>query len=445
VTLHSVDGSDPLTVVVMARLQPKISGGVEQAITGMVAGLGGLTDGDERYIVVTDPAAPQWLDQFVGCNTRVIVAPEPVWKSTARCVLRPTLPAIAKILAHGNHVRSKFAIPTWNVATYDPFVESLKGHVVHFPYQWLHYTTAPSLFSPYDIQHVHYPQFFDANTLRQRENMYPRWCDASTLIEVQSHAAKADLAANLGVPSDKIAVIPRSAPTEFAAKIRPATLAFVEQYYALPQPFILFPAQTWPHKNHLRLFDALAILRDRYGLRLPLVCTGHRNNYYQALKDRLAHLGLTDTVYFLGHIPTDHLRALYHLAESVVFPTLFEGGGFPLLEAFAECRSLACSNLPVLMEQAGDAAAYFDPQSAEEMASVLLQLHVNPTIREQLCKRGTERLAEHSWTAVARQYRAIYRSIGGFPLTAEDRSLIHAAVEAHVPPKGDVLYAGTEE
>ncbi len=415
------------TIVIMARLQPEVNGGVEQAVAGTIAGLGCLTDGDEQYIVVTDPAAPNWLDSYVGPNTRVVVAPESQWRIQARRLIRPILPAAQAAYGLVRQARSRATTPPWIVASYDPFVEALQAHVVHFPYQWLHLTSAPSVFNPQDVQHIHHPEFFDKRTKAFRQHMYALWLNTCTEVEVPSYASKDDLVRYLDVPTEKIMVVPKASPTELAPPLDAYTLSSIRQNYDLPKFFVLFPAQTWPHKNHIRLFEALAFLRDEHNLCLPLVCTGYQNNFWPTLKAKLQELQLTQQVRFLGFIPSNHVCALYHLAEFTVFPTLFEGGGFPLLEAFRERSPIACSHIPVLVEQAGNAAAFFDPASIEDIARALLQLHNDSVMRDQLCERGIVRLRQYSWDHTARTYRALYRRLGGYPVTAEDSTLIEAA------------------
>jgi len=421
-----------LTVVIMARIQPTLTGGIAQAIMGMVAALGRLTDGDEQYIVVTDAIAPHWLDAHAGPNTRIVVAhaaayEPPLWRGRARRVLKPVMPTLRVVRRRARDVASRVRRAQWSVPPPDPFLESLGADVVHFPYQWLRLTSAPSIFNPWDLQHIHHPRFFSPRERIARQSLYPLWCRASTVVEVASWATKDDLVTHLDVAADKIVVVPRAAATELANPLDGSMLAHVSRLYDLPERFILYPAQTWPHKNHLRLFDALALLRDRHGMTLPLVCTGRQNDHWPALRRGLRRRRLAGQVYFLGFVPPDHVRALYHLAEFTVFPSLFEGAGLPIMEAFREDCPLACSDIPVLVEHAGDAAVYFDPTSAEDIARALLRMHQDATLRAFLRERGREHLRYYSWDRTARTYRALYRRAANRPLTEEDVSLLQQA------------------
>jgi hypothetical protein len=183
---------------------------------GTVAALGRLNEGDEQYIVVTDPLAPDWLNHCLGPNTRAVVASEPHWRTQTRRLLQPFSSEVDRAYIGARQVLSHLKEPRWSVGSYDPLIESLMADVIHFPYQWMHLTSAPSIFNPQDLQHAHHPEFFDAYRNTFRQHMYPLWCNASTMVEVPSHASKDDLVTFLGVPMQKVAVVPKAPPHEFA-------------------------------------------------------------------------------------------------------------------------------------------------------------------------------------------------------------------------------------
>jgi glycosyltransferase involved in cell wall biosynthesis len=324
-------------------------------------------------------------------------------------------------------MRSKIGPAALQTATYDPFLESQGVRVMHFPYQWYCATSMPSIFNPQDVQQFYHPEFFSKAEMRFRTSHYQKWCDACTLIDVPSAATKQDLIRFMGIAPGKVAVVPKASPLVFVAS-GIADLNATRKALHLPAQFMLFPAQTWPHKNHARLFEALAQLRDRENLRLHLVCTGRRNEHWSHLAAKVRELDLSSQVQFLDYVPAAQLKALYHLAEFTVFPTLFEGGGLPLLEAFCEGSPLACSAIPVLVEQTGDAALLFDPLSVEGIAAALRQLHADPQLRATLRERGLVVAQHYTWERTARTYRALYRKLGSSPLTDEDHALIRTAM-----------------
>jgi glycosyltransferase involved in cell wall biosynthesis len=184
-------------------------------------------------------------------------------------------------------------------------------------------------------------------------------------------------------------------------------------------------ATTWPHKNHLGLLDALAILRDEYGVVVPLVASGGTSRFFRTIEARIAALSLERQVQLLGYVDPIALQSLYRLCRLVVFPTKFEGWGMPVCEAFAAGVPLACSAVTSLPHLVGDAALLFDPDDPRDIAVVLLRAWRDDRLRRDLVKKGKANVARFSWEKTARLFRAHYRSVGGgVPLTPQDRELL---------------------
>jgi alpha-1,3-rhamnosyl/mannosyltransferase len=131
-------------------------------------------------------------------------------------------------------------------------------------------------------------------------------------------------------------------------------------------------------------------------------------------------------VRFLGFVGDAELAALYRRADIVVVPSKFESVSLPIWEAFAAGRPVACSNVTSLPEQVGDAAMVFDPDDPLGIALAIKQLWENGELREQLAKRGRDRMNAFSWGSTARQYRALYRRALGRNLDDEDSRLLSA-------------------
>ena len=162
------------------------------------------------------------------------------------------------------------------------------------------------------------------------------------------------------------------------------------------EPFLLYPARQWPHKNHERLFEAFAILRrERPELRLVLTGGGHGGP-------------TPDGVEVLGHIDFNLLPELCRRASALVFPSLYEGFGQPPLEAMACGCPVACSNAASLPEVVGDAARLFDPYDPAAIADAVRDVLDAP---DGWARRGLERAATFSWDRTAREHDAVYREL----------------------------------
>jgi glycosyltransferase involved in cell wall biosynthesis len=157
---------------------------------------------------------------------------------------------------------------------------------------------------------------------------------------------------------------------------------------------------------------------------VPLVCPGQRNRFYPRIAERARELGLEETTRFPGFLPPSELRGLYRLAEALVFPSLFEGWGMPVTEAFSAGLPVACSSAAGLPDLVGDAGLIFDPERPEEIADRVHRLWASSALREQLRERGARRAERFSFDHAARLFRAHYRQIAGKRLPEEDRILL---------------------
>ena len=368
-----------MRVVINAQLDPKTSGGIAQVILGLGHALGKL-DGPEEYVFVCSPESKAWLAPYLGRNSRIEV-------NTTR---KPP--------------------PARGVREPDGFWESFSPNVIHFPYQSYTRTGTPTIFNPHDLQHVHLPHLFSDEERARREALYGEACQLCSAVATTSAFVKDDVVRHFGVAPAKVHVIWWGAPSNAYETPSRDKIEQVLRKYGLPNRFVIYPAQTWPHKNHELLLTALHHLR-LCGVKLFLVCTGAKTEHYAALAEQVTQHGLDDQVRFLGWVKEDNLMALYHAAEMMVVPTRFEAISMPVFEAFAEGIPVTCSTVTSLPEQVGNAALLFDPADAEAAASAMLRLHEDEKLRHTLIEHGHERLAQFSWTTTACKYRELYRSV----------------------------------
>lgn len=419
----------PLRVCVDARLAGGGSlGGVEQFVIGLADGLSKLADGGaEEYRFLAYADNDEWLRPYVSGACRLMhgaaatrstgaaraLARLPRVRSAARRLLAPLL--------RSARTTSRLPLPRS-----DGTVERAGFDLVHFPTQSAFLTDVPSIYHPWDLQHLHLPEYFTPEQIRKREAEYRAFCAQARMVSVASRWQKEDLVRQYGLPDEKVRVVP-AAPVVAAYPVPTADdLEAARRKFALPPRFVFYPAQTWPHKNHARLLEALAALRDREGLAVPLVSSGKKNDFYAEIERRARELNLEGQVHFLGFVSPLELQALYRLCRAVVFPTLFEGFGMPLVEAFEAGAPVACSNVTSLPEQAGDAALLFDPRDTEALAAAVRAVWTDDALARTLVTRGRERVRAFTWERTARTFRAHYRRLAGHPLTARDEEMVNA-------------------
>lgn len=260
---------------------------------------------------------------------------------------------------------------------------------VHYPLTIaLPEVRGPFAVTLHDVLHADHPELFPRVEGALRKVAYDRSARRARLVIVPSEFVRERAAARL-----------RIAPARIRVAHHGIDHARLSPDGGPREPFLLYPARPWQHKNHARLFEALALLRsERPELRLVLAGGGHEG--------RRVPTG----VEVRGLVPTDDLIRLYRRAAALVFPSLYEGFAFPPLEAMACGCPVAASRAASLPEVCGDAAELFDPTSPEAIADAVARVLDDP---EPYARRGLARAAEFSWRASAERHEQAYRELLG--------------------------------
>jgi glycosyltransferase involved in cell wall biosynthesis len=295
-----------------------------------------------------------------------------------------------------------------HVPVSDGYIESQHFDVVHFPTQMAYLTDVPSIYQPWDLQHLHCPQFFSDGEFMLRERYYRTFCDRASYVCVQAEWTKQDVISHYGLPPEKIVVIGWG--SVFDAYKTPSVEAtqVTKQKFNLPEQFFFYPAVTWPHKNHEAIFRAVHLLRSEHGVTPHVYFTGS-STPHRAVLDKLARdLGIFEQMHFLGFLTPEELQVVFSAATAMVFPSKFEGFGLPILEAFHAGLPVISSSASTLPEVAGDAAVYFDPDSPAELAALMKTILNTPAVREGLIRKGTVVLSQHLIAETAANFQALY-------------------------------------
>jgi glycosyltransferase involved in cell wall biosynthesis len=223
-----------------------------------------------------------------------------------------------------------------------------------------------------------------------------------------SHYLADTISERLGVPAERISAIPLGIDTGHFTPDpdeRDETLA---ARLGLPERFILYPANLWPHKNHARLLEALARVTDR---ELALVLAGQDYGRLAQLEKQARGLGLADRVRHVGHLPADLVPALYRRAHAVVYPSLHENFGAPPLEAMGCGCPVAVSAAAALPETCADAAIAFDPERVEAITEAVELITGDASLRTRLRAAGLRHSRGFSWAEAASRHAAVYRRV----------------------------------
>lgn len=236
----------------------------------------------------------------------------------------------------------------------------------------------------YDLQVLAYPGFFSRGERRQRLGHLRQLRQRARRIAAISEFSRQE-GLRHGLDPQRLRTIPIQIPPPPPSTPAPPPLGLATGGY------LLYPANLWPHKNHELLFTAFAMARAQ-GLppQLKLVCTGDGLQRREGLQQLCQGLRIAERVLLPGYVSSAELQALYAHSLAVVFPSLYEGFGMPVIEAMARRIPVCCSNTTALAEVAGDAALLVDPRHPQQIATALLRLAGDGTLRQQLITRGLQ-------------------------------------------------------
>jgi glycosyltransferase involved in cell wall biosynthesis len=414
------DHAAALRVGLDARVRHPSVGGVQQVLIGLAHGLSGLDDGDEEYLFLVHDDADAWLRPYLGGPCRTLSAG--TRRSRDNAVVRWLRDQPAVRHRYEQLRRRRRGQQTVTPGS-DGTIERAGVDVMHFVRQEAFVTAVPSIYQPHDLLHLWIPELFDEDTRRARETQYRTFCAQAELVVAMTEWGRQDLAARYGLSPAKLAVIPWAPVLDAYARHGRPEGAALRARHRLPERFLLYPAQTWPHKNHLGLLAALDSLRHA-GQEIPLVLTGSSTEHEREVRSAIERLGLDRLVHVLGFVDPGELLALYELCDAVVIPSRFEGWGMPVVEAMRAGAPVACSAVTCLPDIVGDAALLFDPDDPADIAAAVRRLWDDPQLRATLAERGRRRVAGLTWDGVARRFRAHYRRLASRPLTDEDEQLL---------------------
>jgi glycosyltransferase involved in cell wall biosynthesis len=418
-----IKNNHSLTVCLDARLKDGLSGGVQQFVIGLAKGLDKLKDGDENYLFLCIPGSEQWLKDHLNDPSKVVYSTEPL-------PLRVRTEQIVKAIPFGAALLEKIikimGNPVMNLPSSDGTIESLGADVMHFTQQSAFRTKIPSIYHPWDLQHLHFPDFFTEHQRSTRNYKYREFCNQAQLIIVGSAWMRNEIIKTFRLAEAKVKVVPMAPPVDAYPIPSEKDIEETRRKFSISEPFLFYPAQTWAHKNHLVLLRALSLLQIQHGIRPLLICSGKTNDYFPIINKKLKKLKITSQVKFLGFISPLEIQSLYRICRLMVFPSKYEGWGMPITEALRIGVPIACSRLSILMEQAEGAALFFDPDNPQELADTTYRLWTDEELRKKLSRKGQKKSARFSWEKSARIFRALYRLLSGQSLNSEDQLLVNS-------------------
>jgi len=288
------------------------------------------------------------------------------------------------------------------------------GSVIHLPNQHLgrygFFLKVPFIITVHDL--IRYFDLKGYDVLIHRPNFRDKLClsldykgikKAIKIIAV-SHATKRDLIRYLDIPEERIAVIHEGVDSKVLKPLHQRPLA---------QPYILYVGSEHPRKNLSVLLEVFSRLKQDGNFKdLKLVKVGKAGgeevDFRKETLRTIGNLNLADEVIFTGHVSGEQLAAYYSNAKCFVFPSVYEGFGFPPIEAMSCGCPVITSNVSSLPEVVGEAAIQIDPHDVDGLAKAIREVLTNRNLREELIRRGFKQVCKFSWEQAARETSQVY-------------------------------------
>jgi glycosyltransferase involved in cell wall biosynthesis len=370
----------------------------------------GVIGGVERGVIeITKYVAVQGHQIILLCKERRFSEVENIFESVPNIILIP-LQVLTHAMSLGN---------AWiDSKTIQDIAKKARADVIHFPYNWSFplRKKVPCVLTVHDVIPF---TFREAMGFFRNYFLYKpgirQACRLNSVIATVSEFSKQDIVKKVGVSANKIRVIPNG--LREPSKPDEGIDADLDDRFGLKDGFVLSVGGIHERKNVVRLIHAFSRLVNQWGYPGKLVITGSVSGApYQIKMKKLCDAAVEETgmekrVVFAGFIPDEELDSLLRRAAFLVYPSLYEGFGIPILEAMKVGTPVLTSNLSAMPEVAGGAAVLLDPYNIEEMVSEMSKLLQNNKLREELGKKGMERASHYSWERTSEQYLELYKEV----------------------------------
>lgn len=309
-----------------------------------------------------------------------------------------------------------FSVKIWDAPIYSireqivlPFqIRKEPFDVFHFPhYAFPVLSSCPCVISVHDIIHYLFPQYLPNRPAYYYAKFMISAClKAGKVILADSENTRNDLIKHFNADPGRVRVVNPALPEAPNSKEKSVDEARVLKKFGVDKPYLLYVGNCKEHKNIPMLVRAFGIVSKKSGHRLLVSC---KRDEVKGLGTLVEDLGLEASITFLGSVEREDLMAIYSNASVFVFPSLYEGFGYPPLEAMSHGVPVICSNASSLPEVVGDAAVLVPPGSVEVMAESIYNVLNDEKLRKSLSEKGLKRSESFHYRAMAEKVLAAYR------------------------------------
>ncbi len=260
----------------------------------------------------------------------------------------------------------------------------------------------------HDLIFERYPEMYP---LIDRKIYQWKWrysCREADLIISVSEQTKKDILHYYGVDASKIRVFPPMVSNRFFQEIEEEQISMDRKRYQLPERYFLFVGSITQRKNLKLVIQAMSLLPP--GIRLPLVVVGNKGDAYRDVIHSIKRHGLAEEVHFFQTVTNDDLPVLYRLATALIYPSLFEGFGIPIVESLQSGTPVITSDISSMPEAGGKGALYIDPKDPHQLARKMQEIQ-DPLVASPLVKFGRDHIKRFDPAFVGQKIFELYTQL----------------------------------
>lgn len=363
-----------------ARFYRNVTGGIGRYTRNLLSHIAKIDSHNQYFVFITENDTREWIS--LGANFTPVVTGAAHYSVAEQTTFLKDLYLYRLDLVH--FLNFNHPIFYWK-----PFISTLHDFTVYF--------------FPTGRQQT--------NKLRRKAFIYVlkhSLTAASAVLAISQNSAK-DAREVFNIPDNKIRVVYEGRPKP--VNITAAQVRSAHEYLNTFEPYFLFVSQWRPHKGIITLVEAFDLFKQQTDLPHKLVLAGKQDYSHKHVQEAIGKSSCKADIIAPGFVPEELLGALYHASTAYVLPSLYEGFGLMLLEAFAFGAPAISSNNSSLPEVGGEGALYFPTGDARALADQLEQLAKKPKLRDEILEKGKAQLKKFSWERCATETLKVYNEV----------------------------------